>query len=97
VQRAHRTVVTGIHGLQQIECFRSADFADDDAFRSHTQAVADEVAHRDLPFTLEVGRPGFQPHDMGLLKLKLGGVFAGDDAFVVVDKLGEAVQERRFS
>jgi hypothetical protein len=34
---------------------------------------------------------------MGLLKLELGSVFAGDDAFVVVDKLGEAVQERRFS
>jgi hypothetical protein len=68
-----------------------------DAFRSHAQAVTDKVAHCDLPFALEVGWPRFQPHDMRLLKLELGGVFAGDDAFVVVDKLGEAVQKRRFS
>ncbi len=32
VQRAHRSVMAGVHRLQQVEGFRSADFADDDAF-----------------------------------------------------------------
>ena len=40
VQRAHRAVVAGVHGLQQVERLGSADFADDDAFGPHTQAVA---------------------------------------------------------
>ena len=94
VQRSHRAVMAGVHGLQQVERFGSADFADDDAFGAHTQAVADQFAHRDLAFALDVGRPGFQPHHMRLLQLKFGGVFAGDDALVVVDVLGQAVQQR---
>src|SRR6478736_8461965 len=76
--------MAGVHGLQQVERLGSADFADDDALGPHTQAVAHQFAHRDLAFALDVGRPGFQPHHMRLLQLKLGGVFAGDDALVVL-------------
>ena len=75
--------MTGVHGLQQVEGFGSADFADDDAFRPHTQAVPDQVAHGDLAFALEVGRPGFQANHVRLLELQFGSVFAGDDALVV--------------
>ena len=94
VQRSHRAVMAGVHGLQQVERLGSADFADDDAFGAHTQAVADQFAHGDLAFALDVGRTGFQPHHMRLLQLEFGGVFAGDDALVVLDELGEAVQQR---
>src|SRR5256714_6002526 len=94
VQRSHRAVMAGVHGLQQIERLGSADFADDDAFGSHTQAVAYQFAHGDLAFALDVGRAGFQPHHMRLLQLKFGGVFAGDDALVVLDELRQAVQQR---
>jgi len=31
---------------------------------------------------------------MGLLELQFGGVFAGDDALVVLDVAGEAVEQR---
>src|SRR3954451_5037615 len=86
--------MAGVHGLQQIERLGSADFADDDAFGSHTQAVADQFAHRDLACTLDVGWPGFQPHHMRLLQLKFGGIFAGDDALIMLDELGQAVQQR---
>ena len=86
--------MAGVHGLQQVERLGSADFADDDAFRAHTQAVADQFAHRDLAFAFDVGRPGFQPHHVGLLQLQFGGVLAGDDALVVFDELGQAVQQR---
>ena len=37
------------------------------------------------PCAFEVGRAGFQAHHMRLLQLQFGGVFAGDDALVVVD------------
>src|SRR5476649_791310 len=39
--------MAGVHGLQQVECFGSADFADDDAFWPHTQTVTHQVAHGD--------------------------------------------------
>ncbi|KTT92345.1 hypothetical protein NS44R_14630, partial [Mammaliicoccus sciuri] len=94
MQRAHRAVVAGVHRLQQVERFGAADFADDDALGAHTQAVADQLAHGDLALALDVRRPGFQPHHMRLLQLEFGGVFAGDDALVVLDIVGQAVQQR---
>src|SRR6516225_6557842 len=94
MQRAHRAVVTGIHRLQEVERFRSAHLADDDAFGAHTQAVAHELAHGDLAFAFDVGRTGFQPNHMRLLQLQLGGVLAGDDALVVIDVVGQAVEQR---
>ena len=97
MQRSHRSVVTGVHGLQQVECFRSADFADDDAFRAHTEAISHQFAHGDLALAFDVGRTGFQPHHMRLLQLKFCGVFAGNNALVVVDVLGETVEQRGFS
>ena len=86
--------MAGVHRLQQVECFGSAHFADDDAFWAHTQAVAHQVAHGDLAFAFEVGRPRFQAHHVRLLQLQFGGVFAGNDALVVGNKLGEAVEQR---
>src|SRR5262245_33884034 len=93
MQRAHRAVVAGVHGLQQVEGLRPAHLADDDALGAHAQAVAHQVAHGDLAFALEVGRAGLQAHDVGLLQLQLGGVLAGDDALVVIDGAGEAVEQ----
>ena len=86
--------MAGVHGLQQVECFRSAHLADDDAFRPHAQAVAHEVAHGDLAFAFEIGRSGLEPHGVRLLELQLGRVLAGDDALVVIDVAGETVEQR---
>src|SRR5580692_7372009 len=97
VQRAHRAVVAGVHGLQQGEGFLAAHLADDDAFRAHTQTVAHQVAHGDLALAFEVGWPRFQPHHVRLLQLQFGGVLAGDDALVVVDVAGEAIEQRRLA
>ena len=92
VQRSHRSVVTGVHRLQEVERFGSAHFADDDPLGTHAQAVSDQFTHRDLSLSFEVRRTGFQPHHMRLLEVKFGGVFAGDDALVGVD-----VAVRQFS
>ena len=94
VQRAHRTVMAGVHSLQEVEGFRSAHLAHDDAFRPHTQAVLDQVAHGDLAFAFQIGRARFEAHRVRLLQLQLGGVLAGDDALVAVDELGEAIEQR---
>ena len=86
-----------VHRLQEVESFRSAHLADNDPFRPHAQAVAHEVAHGDLALTLEVRGPRFETHHVRLLKLKLRRVLAGDDALVIFDELGQAVQQRRLA
>ena len=89
--------MAGVHRLKQIERLGSADFADDDAFRSHTQTILDQIAHRDLTFAFDIRRSGFKTHHMRLLQLQFGCVFAGDDAFVVIDIICQAVQQRSFT
>jgi len=51
--------MTGIHGLQHIQCFFSTDFADDDAVGTHTQRVDHQLANTNGASTLNVGRPRF--------------------------------------
>src|SRR5579875_1799709 len=97
VHGAHRTVVAGVHRLQQVKSFRPTHLADDDPIRPHAQAVAHEIAHGHLALAFEVGRPGLQPHHVGLLQLQFGGVFAGDDTLAVVDELGETIEKRRLA
>jgi len=97
VQRSHRTVVAGVHGLEKVERFRSADLTDDDAFRTHTKAVLDQILHLDFAFAFKVRRAGFKTYDVRLLQLKLSGVFACDDALVHVDRAGQAVEQGRLA
>src|SRR5262245_25887554 len=94
VQRAHRAVVAGVHSLQQVERLGSAYFADDDPLRSHTQAVAHQVAHSDLALAFGFGRAGCEADCVRLLELDFGRVLAGDNPLVVLDELGEAVEQR---
>ncbi len=89
--------MAGVHRLQQVEGFLAAHLADDDAFRPHAQAVAHQIAHGDLPLAFEVRRPRFQAHHVRLLQLQFGGVLAGDDALVVIDVAGEAIEQRRLA
>ena len=97
MQRAHRAVVARVHRLQQIERLRSAHFAHDDPFGPHTQAVLDQIAHRDLSGAFEIGRTRFQPHDVRLLQLQFRRVFAGDDPLVGFDVVGQAIEQRRLA
>ena len=44
VQRGHRALVAGVHGLEHVQRLGAAALADDDPFGPHTQGVADQVA-----------------------------------------------------
>src|SRR5262249_16708475 len=97
VQRAHRAIMAGIHGLEKIKRLRSTDLADDDAFGPHSQAITHKIAHRDLALTLEVGRAGLQPYDVRLPELQLARGFARHDALVPVDITCQAIQQGRLA
>jgi hypothetical protein len=87
VQRSHRAVVAGIHGLQKVKRFRAPHLAHDDPFRTHTQTVLDELPHRDLAFAFNVRRACLEAHNVRLLELKFRGVFAGDDPLLRLDRI----------
>ena len=86
-----------IHGLQQVKGFRTTDFADDDPFRPHTQAILHEVAHGDFPLAFQIGWAGFKAHDMRLLQLQFGRVFAGNDALLMINTAGENIEQSGFA
>ena len=97
VHRRHRTFVAGVHGLQHVERFRTAAFADDDPFGTHTQGISHQVGGGDLPLAFDIRRASFQPHDVFLLQLQFRRVFDRDDAVVVGDEARQRVEQRRFT
>src|SRR5262249_50951073 len=94
VDGGERAVVASVHGLQHVEGFLTADFADDDAVGTHTQAVDEQLALAHGPVTFEVRGTGFEARHVRLLQLQFGGVFDGDDALFSGDKHGERVEQR---
>jgi hypothetical protein len=78
--------VASVHGLQHIDDFLAAGFADDDPVWAHTQRVPEAVALGDGALAFDVGWAAFHPADVNLLQLEFGGVFDGQHTFVVVDE-----------
>ena len=97
VQRGQRAFVAGVHGLQHVERFRTAAFADDDSFGPHTQGVAHQVGGGDRALAFDVRRPRFQPHDVVLLQLQFGRVFDRHDAVVVGNEARQRIEQRRLA
>ena len=46
VDGGHGAIVAGVHGLQHVERFGAARFADDDAVGPHTEGVDEQIALR---------------------------------------------------
>src|SRR3546814_17334739 len=88
---------TLFRSLQHVDRLRAAHLAENDAVGTHTQGVFHQVAHGDLATAFEVRRARLQSHNVGLLKLQLGGVLDGDDALARIDELSQRVQQRRLS
>ena len=92
-----RAVMTGVHCLKHVERFAAAALADDDAVRTHSQGVADEIADVDFAFAFDVRRTRFEADHMILAQLEFRRVFNGDDAFGIGQERAQNVEQRRFS
>ena len=88
------SVVASVHGLQHIQCFRTAHLANDDAVRTHTQAGADQTLNIDF-FTLSRRCrciAGLQPHDIrDLGDLQLSRILDGNDSLIMRDIIGKRI------
>ena len=89
--------MAGIHGLKHVEGLLGTHLAEDHPVGPHPQGILDQFALADLTLAFEVGGARFHPRDVRLLKLKLGGVLDCDEAFLVTDRLGEGIEERRLA
>ena len=88
VHRRQRAVVAGVERHEHVERLGAAHLAHHDAVGPHAQRVAHELADRHLAAALEVGRPGLEPHHVGLAQPQLGGVLDRHDPLAFL-------QERR--
>ena len=75
-----RAFVAGVHGLEHIERFRAAHFADDDPVRAHTQRIPHEIALGNLPTPFRRWWPGLQRDPVPLLETQLQRILDRDDA-----------------
>ena len=83
-----------VHGLEHVEGLASTNLTHDDAVRTHTEGVANELADLHFPGALDVGRTRFEWKDVFLVELELLGILHRHDALAVGDEAGENVQER---
>ena len=97
VKGRQRPVMAGVHRLEHVKHLRPAALADDDPVGTHTQGVDKKVSDGHLASPFNVGRPAFQTGPVGLDQTQLRGVFNGDDAFIVRDKLRNDVKKRCFT
>ena len=92
VNGRHRPVVAGVHRLQHIQGLAAADLADDDPVGAHAEAVANQLADRQLALPLHVGRAVLERDHVWVLDLELGRVLDRDDALHFGDVRREDVQ-----
>ncbi len=85
MDRGHGPVVAGVHGLKHVDNFFAARFPT--MMRSGASAGRFSNSRAGiLRLCLPRWGAAFHPAHVGLLQLKFGGVFDGQDAFVVVDE-----------
>ncbi|MNC08324.1 hypothetical protein D3C75_559050 [compost metagenome] len=92
VDRGQRAVVAGVHRRQHVQRLGAAHFANHNAVGTHPQAVAHQLPLAHLAAPLDVRRPGFQAHHVGLLQLQFGRVLDGDDPLVVRNETGQDIE-----
>ena len=90
-------VVASIHGLEHIEGFAAAAFADDDAVGAHTEGIAHEIADGNGSAAFDIGRSGFKADEVRLCESKFGRVFDGQDSFGMRQVIREDIEECRLT
>ena len=90
----HRTVVPGVHRLQHVQRLRAADLSDEYPVGAHSQAVAQQLADRQLALAFDVRWTMFEGDDVGVVDLQLRRVLDRDHALVVRDETRDHVQRR---
>src|ERR1700687_2275125 len=94
VDRGHRTIVAGVHGLEHVQRLTTSTLTDDDPVGSHTQTALDELADGHRAFAFHVRRTRLELDPVRLLKLELRGVLTRDQPFGLRNEGREDVEER---
>ena len=85
VDRAASTLVTRVHGCQQVDDFAAADLADNKAVGTHPQCLPHQVAEIHAARTLGVGKSGLETYDVWMLRPQFGRILHENDPFRRID------------
>ena len=88
--------MSGIQCLQQIECFRAAYFAEDDAVRTKPQRLPQQIADRDRRH-IRLGTPRFEPHQIRRRQVDFRRIIDDHDPVRRRDECAERIQQRGLS
>ena len=94
MNRRHGSLVTRVHRLQHVQGLGSTHLADNDAIRTHAQAVAKQAALRHLALALDVGRARLEDDHVFLLKLQFCGIFDRHDPLFFGNPFRQDIQQR---
>ena len=97
MQRAERTLVSRVEGLDEFEHFCSAALPENDAIGTHSQSLLEERAKRDFSKAICIGGPTDQGKEVGVFWKKLRSVFKRDDALLRCYFAQEFSQESCFA
>ena len=89
--------MAGVHGLQHVEGFAAAAFADHDPVGPHPQRVDHQVPDADPAGAVDARRPRLEPNFVGLPELEFSRVFDRHHPLVVGDERGEHVERGRLA
>ena len=79
MDRGETTTMAGVEGLDQIESLIAAYLPHHKPVGPHPKRVANEVADRELTYTLRGGWSSLQPHHVGVRESQLRSILHRDD------------------
>ena len=89
--------MTGVHGLEHVKALAAANFAQDDAVRTHTKRVLNKIALGDLSAAFNAFGTGFQTHNVFLIELQFGRILNRHHALLLPDLEGQGIEQRCFA
>ena len=93
----HGTRVTGVHGLEHVQCFATATFTHNNTIRPHSQSVFYQIPNGNGPFPFHVGRFGLQGHHMSLGEPQFRRVFNSDNPVFRLNERSNHVEQGCFT
>ena len=92
MNRGHRTIVAGVHGLQHFQHFCATHFPHNNAVRAHAQAVAQQVTNGNHTRAFKATGAAFHAHHMGVRQGQFSRVFNRDHTLIGRDEPRNGVE-----
>jgi hypothetical protein len=90
-------IVSGVHGLQNVEGLPPAAFPNDNSIGSHSKGMSHEISNSHGTSPLQIGRACLEPNDVIASQSKFGAVLYGHHPFLRGNRTRKNVEKRGFA